>query len=153
MTMKKKSLNGEMVLLCYTKANGYSSAGAWSVWEASTSKLIVDPAYVARADNPSWALAFARIESHFFVNGGFMPDGQLIEEAYKIKHLPIIIIQGRYDVVCPPKTAWDLYKALGGAENTNIEYTIIDNHGHSAHEAGIEHALVDAANKFKYLKL
>jgi proline iminopeptidase len=101
---------------------------------------------------PIRALAFARIESHFFVNGGWMRDGQLIEEAYKIKHLPIIIVQGRYDVVCPAKTSWELYKALGGKENNNVEYIIIDDVGHSAHEVKVEQALVDAADRFKSIK-
>jgi proline iminopeptidase len=81
-----------------------------------------------------------------------MRDGQLIEEAHKIKHLPIIIIQGRYDVVCPAKTSWDLYKALGGKENKSVEYIIIDDVGHSAHEAKVERALVDAADRFKSTK-
>lgn len=98
------------------------------------------------------ALAFARIESHFFVNGGWMKEGQLIEDAHKIKDLPIIIIQGRYDVVCPAKTSWDLYQALGGPENPRVEYKIIGDVGHSAHESKVELALVDAADKFKSLK-
>jgi hypothetical protein len=59
------------------------------------------------------------------VNGGWLSDGQLIEEAYKIKHLQIAIIQGRYDIVCPAKTSWELYQALGGHENSNVEYRII----------------------------
>ena len=81
-----------------------------------------------------------------------MRDGQLIEEAHKIKHLPIIIVQGRYDVVCPAKTSWELYKALGGKENNNVEYIIIDDVGHSAHEVKVEQALVDAADRFKSIK-
>lgn len=81
-----------------------------------------------------------------------MKDGQLIEDAYKIKHLPIIIIQGRYDVVCPAKTSWDLYQALGGEKNDKVEYNIISDVGHSAHEDKVELALVDAANKFKFIK-
>jgi proline iminopeptidase len=81
-----------------------------------------------------------------------MEDGQLIRDAHKIAHLPIVIVQGRYDVVCPQKTSWELYKALGGKENKNVEYKILGNFGHSAHEPGIEEALVDAANKFKSLK-
>ena len=101
----------------------------------------------------SRALAFARIESHFFINGAWMKEGQLIEDASKIKHLPIIIIQGRYDVVCPAKSSWDLYQALGGDKNENVEYNIIGDSGHSAHEKSIEEALVDAANKFKSLKV
>ena len=81
-----------------------------------------------------------------------MRDGQLIEEAYKINHLPIIILQGRYDVVCPAKTSWDLYQALGGEKNEKVEYTIF-NCGHSAHEKELEEALVDAAEKFKSIKV
>jgi proline iminopeptidase len=95
------------------------------------------------------AVAFARIESHFFVNGGWLREGQLIEEADKIKHLPIVIIQGRYDIVCPAKTSWELYQALGGESNSNVEYKIIDDCGHSAHEKGVQEALVDATDKFK----
>jgi proline iminopeptidase len=81
-----------------------------------------------------------------------MKDGQLIEDAHKIKHLPIIILQGRYDVVCPAKTSWDLYQSLGGGKNENLEYIIINDVGHSAHETRLEEALVDAANKFKSIK-
>lgn len=128
-------------------------AGAWSTWESSTVELIVNREYIKKAENPKWALAFARIECHFFVNAGWMRDGQLIEEAYKIKHLPIFIVQGRYDVVCPAKTSWDLYQALGGKENSNVEYLVIADCGHSAHENKIEEALVDAAEKFKALKM
>jgi proline iminopeptidase len=128
------------------------SAGAWSTWETSTSKLVVDPAYIAKAGDPKWALAFARIEAHYFVNGGWMTDGQLITDAHKIAHLPIVIIQGRYDVVCPAKTSWDLYVALGGEKNKGVEYQVVGDAGHSAHETKIEEALVDAANRFKSLK-
>lgn len=81
-----------------------------------------------------------------------MEDGQLIKDAHKIKHLPISITQGRYDVVCPAKTSWQLYQALGGKENAKVDYNIVGNSGHSAHEVSIEEALVDAADKFKSLK-
>ncbi|KAE8449133.1 hypothetical protein EG329_008517 [Mollisiaceae sp. DMI_Dod_QoI] len=149
---------GDMMQAYYKRLTGDNEeeklkcAGAWSRWETATSKLIVDPKYIEKAENPKWALAFARIECHFFVNGGWMKDGQLVEEAHKIKHLPIVIIQGRYDVVCPAKTSWDLYQALGGESNSGVEYTILNDCGHSAHEKGIEEALVDAANKFKTIK-
>ncbi|RDW95367.1 putative proline iminopeptidase [Coleophoma crateriformis] len=149
---------GDMMRAYYTRLTGddeaeqHKCAGAWSTWETATSKLIVDPEYIKKAEDPKWALAFARIESHFFVNGGWMRDGQLIDDAHKIKHLPIIIIQGRYDVVCPAKTSWDLYKALGGKGNSNVEYQIIGDVGHSAHEVKVEEALVDAADKFKFIK-
>lgn len=81
-----------------------------------------------------------------------MRDGQLIEEAHKIKHLPIVLVQGRYDVCCTVKPSWDLYQALGGEKNPGLEYKVINDAGHSAHEKGIEKALVDAANKFKSIK-
>jgi len=81
-----------------------------------------------------------------------MDDGQLITDAHKIAHLPIVIIQGRYDVVCPAKTSWDLYVALGGEKNKGVEYQVVGDAGHSAHETKIEEALVDAANRFKGLK-
>ncbi|KAI4595411.1 hypothetical protein KJ359_006756 [Pestalotiopsis sp. 9143b] len=149
---------GDMMGAFYKRLTGDNEeeklkcADAWSRWEMSTSKLIVDPSYIAKAQDPKWALAFARIECHFFVNGGWMKDGQLIEDAHKIKHLPIVIVQGRYDVVCPAKTSWDLYQALGGKDNANVEYRIIGDAGHSAHEVTIEEALVDAVEKFKSIK-
>ncbi|PSS16957.1 hypothetical protein M430DRAFT_51279 [Amorphotheca resinae ATCC 22711] len=149
---------GDMMKAYYKRLTGDNEeeklkcAGAWSSWETATSKLMVDPEYIKKAEDPKWALAFARIECHFFVNGGWMRDGQLIEEAHKIKHLPIIIIQGRYDIVCPAKTSWELYQALGGEKNSNVTYQIIGDSGHSAHEKAIEEALVDAADKFKSLK-
>ncbi|TAQ83940.1 hypothetical protein B7494_g7737 [Chlorociboria aeruginascens] len=147
---------GDMMQAYYKRLTGENEeeklacAAAWSTWETSTSKLVVDPEYIKKAGNPKWALEFARIESHYFVNGGWLRDGQLIEEAYKIKHLPIIIIQGRYDVVCPAKTSFDLYQALGGKDNKMVQYRIF-NCGHSAHEKSIEEALVDAADQFSSL--
>ncbi|KAE9975973.1 hypothetical protein EG328_002899 [Venturia inaequalis] len=113
---------GDMMAAYYKRLTGDNEeekldcADAWSRWEAATSKLLVDPDYVARVDDPKFALAFARIECHYFVNGGFMEDGELLkpENIAKIKHLPISIVQGRYDVVCPAITSWELYKALGG---------------------------------------
>jgi proline iminopeptidase len=98
------------------------------------------------------ALAFARIESHYFLHGGWFTPSQLINDAPKIAHLPITIIQGRYDMVCPARTSWDLYQSLGGAKNGNVEYKIVADCGHSAHEKGIEEALVDACEKFKSVK-
>lgn len=82
-----------------------------------------------------------------------MEDGQLIKDAHKIKEIPISITQGRYDLVCPVKTSWELYQALGGKDNPNVDYNIVGECGHSAHEKKIEEALVDAADKFKSLKV
>ncbi|KAG9238515.1 proline iminopeptidase [Amylocarpus encephaloides] len=149
---------GDMMAAYYKRLTGddeevkLKCAGAWSTWENSASKLLVDRAYIQRSENPKWALEFARIESHFFVNGGWMYEGQLIAEASKIAHLPIVIIQGRYDMVCPAKTSWDLYKALGGEGNQNVSYRVLGGCGHSAHERGVEEALVDACEEFKRLR-
>jgi proline iminopeptidase len=150
---------GDMIAAYYRRLTGNDEeeklkcAGAWSTWESSTVTLVVDRENIRRAENPKFALASARIECHYFVNAGWMREGQLIEEAHLIKHLPIIIVQGRYDVVCPAKTSWDLYQALGGEENSNVEYLVIADCGHSGHETKIEEALVDAAETFKALKI
>jgi len=81
-----------------------------------------------------------------------MREGQLIEEAHKIAHLPIVIVQGRYDVVSPVKASWNLYQALGGEGNKGVEYRIVADAGHSEQEKGIQELLVDATEKFKNIK-
>lgn len=123
-------------------------ATAWSVWEMTTSRLYVDPDYVARAaEDDKFALAFARIESHYFVHGGFFKeDGQIIKEAAKLAHLPVTIVQGRYDLVCPMKTAWDLHKVLPSSE-----LVVVPDAGHSAKEPGIVDGLVRACDKYRDL--
>jgi proline iminopeptidase len=82
-----------------------------------------------------------------------MADGELLshENIEKIKHLPISIAQGRYDVVCPAVTSWNLYKALGGEKNEKLKYKILGDSGHSAHEIAIEEQLVQFADDFKTL--
>ncbi|KAM0754541.1 proline iminopeptidase [Meredithblackwellia eburnea MCA 4105] len=142
---------GDMVKAYYKRLTGTdekvrAEAGrAWSRWEMATSRLHVDPEYIARADEPGFADAFARIESHYFVNAGFMPDGELLkkENIDKIRHIPTVIVQGRYDVVCPATTAWELHKQFPEAE-----FIIIPDAGHSAIEAGTEKELVKATDKF-----
>ncbi|KUJ14049.1 proline iminopeptidase [Mollisia scopiformis] len=149
---------GDMIAAYYKRLTGDNEeeklkcASAWVTWESATVELIVNQEYIKKAQDSKWALPFARIESHFFVNGGWMREGQLIEDAYKIKHLPVFIVQGRYDVVCPAKTSWELYQALGGKENSNVEYLIIPGCGHSSHEKRIEESLVNATEKFKIFK-
>jgi len=125
-----------------------SAAKAWSTWECATSRLHVDPEYIARADDDGFADRFARIECHYFVNEGFMPDGQLLEPKYidKIRHIPAVIIQGRYDSVCPAVTAWDLHKAWPEAK-----FVWVADAGHSAKESGTEKELLQATNDFKDL--
>ena len=121
------------------------AARAWSVWEGSTSKLYFDYEMIEKFADPTFALAFARIECHYFMNNAFFPtDNYLIEQAGKIRHIPATIVQGRYDVVCPATSAWELHRAWPEAE-----LRIIPDAGHSATEPGIIDALVEATDQFK----
>lgn len=121
-----------------------SAARAWSVWEASTSFLIQNEDFMAQLDEPEAALAMARIECHYFVNGGFFESpNQILEAVDKIRHIPCVIVQGRYDVVCPPTTAWDLHRAWPEAD-----FKLIANAGHSAFDPANAAALIEATNRF-----
>ncbi|NER82399.1 MAG: prolyl aminopeptidase [Leptolyngbya sp. SIO1D8] len=123
------------------------AAKAWSIWEASTSKLIPDPSLMEKFGQDAFATAFARIECHYFMNGGFLetPD-QLLENASRLRSIPGVIVQGRYDVVCPTKTAWELHQAWPEAE-----FVLVPDAGHSATEVGIINALLSATNRFALL--
>lgn len=124
------------------------AAKAWSIWEGSTSKLFLDPQFIQKFAGDVFALAFARIESHYFFNRGFFEsDNWILENVHKIASIPCVIVQGRYDVVCPMTSAWDLKKALPGAQ-----LVIVPDAGHSAQEPGIVSALVSAANNFRELE-
>jgi proline iminopeptidase len=121
------------------------AARAWSVWEGSTSKLIFDYAMIEKFADPDFALAFARIECHYFMNNAFFPtDNYLIENVGKIRHIPAVIVQGRYDVVCPIQSAWELHRAWPEAD-----FRVIPDAGHSATEPGIIDALIDATDRLK----
>ena len=123
------------------------AARAWSVWEGSTSKLHQDPKLIEKFDKPQMAVAFARIECHYFVNKGFFEcDDQLLRDIDHIRHLPGVIVHGRYDVVCPAKNAWDLHKAWPEAE-----FKLVPCAGHSMTEPGIRDALLEATEKFAEL--
>ena len=90
-----------------------AAAKAWSVWEASTSKLQVDQKLQDKFGEDEFAIAFARIECHYFINGGFFEQADhLLANIDRIRHLPAVIVQGRYDVVCPMRSAWDLQSCL-----------------------------------------
>ena len=120
------------------------AAKAWSVWEARTSFLYQDPNHVESSAADKFALAFARIECHYFVNGGFFDrDDQLLANAYRLKGIPAVIVQGRYDVVCPLRSAWDLHQAWPEAD-----LRIVADAGHSALEAGNVHELICATDRF-----
>lgn len=124
-----------------------AAAKAWSVWEASTSKLIPSTASKQRFGMAEFAEAFARIECHYFVNQGFFErENLLLENIDLIRHIPGVIVQGRYDVVCPMKSAWELHKAWSEAE-----FVVIPDAGHSVSEPGIKDALIKATDRFAAL--
>lgn len=120
------------------------AARHWSVWEASTSHLHVSSATIDRFGADTFALAFARIEAHYFVNDAFMdtPE-QILRDVGRIRQIPAVIVQGRYDVVCPLKSAWELARAWPEAE-----LKIVPDAGHSAFEPGIVHELIVATDRF-----
>ena len=121
------------------------AARAWSVWEGSTSKLIPDEKLINDFGDPHKALSLARIEAHYFMNNAFFEtDNYLIENVGNIRHIPAVMVQGRYDVVCPMMSAWELHSAWSEAE-----LQIIGNAGHSATEPGIISALVDATDRLR----
>jgi proline iminopeptidase len=124
-----------------------AAARAWSVWEGSTSKLIPSPTLINDFGDPDKALPLARIECHYFVNNSFFPsDNYLIENIDKIRNIPTVIVQGRYDVVCPMMSAWELHRAWPEAK-----LEIIADAGHSATEPGIIDGLVRATEQYKNL--
>jgi proline iminopeptidase len=123
------------------------AARAWSVWEASTAHLLQDHDYVASCAGDEFSLAFARIECHYFVNHGFLDrENQLIEDVPKIRQIPATIVQGRYDVICPTVSAWELHRAWPEAD-----FRIVPDAGHSAFEPGIVHELVSATDRYASL--
>ena len=119
------------------------AARAWSVWEGSTIKLLPNKQNSSNYGQDQFALAFARIENHYFTHGGWMNDGQLIRDAGKLKNIPGIIIQGRYDVCTPAVTAWELHRAWPEAQ-----FVIVDDAGHAFDEPGIMNQLIEATDKF-----
>jgi proline iminopeptidase len=121
------------------------AARAWSVWEGRTSCLLPNAELIAKSAGDEFSLAFARIECHYFVHGGFL-DGEraLLANAGKIASIPGVIVQGRYDVVCPMQSAWELHRAWPGAD-----LRIVADAGHSAFEPGITHELVEATDRFR----
>jgi proline iminopeptidase len=120
------------------------AARAWSTWEGATSFLKMNRGYVAKFEDAAYAAAFARIECHYFLNGGFLrSDDQLIADVGRIRNIPAVIVQGRYDVVCPMRSAWDLHRAWPQAD-----LRIVPDAGHSAFERGITHELIAATDHF-----
>ncbi len=142
---------GDLMSAYYRRLTGadpearLAAAKAWSVWEGSTSFLLPDPQHVAGTAVDAFALAFARIECHYFVHGGFFEhEDQLLRNAGRLRGIPAVIVQGRYDVVCPMRSAWDLHRAWPEAD-----FRIVPDAGHSAFEPGIAHELIEATDRFR----
>jgi proline iminopeptidase len=120
-----------------------SAARAWSMWEGATSYLRTNSSYLSKFEDPEYAAAFARIEAHYFVNRGFMDsDDQLLRDAHRLRDIRGVIVQGRYDLVCPMRSAWDLHRAWPQAQ-----LRIVPDAGHSAMETGITRELVGATDR------
>ncbi len=113
---------GDLITAYHRRLTGSSPAAqieaakAWSLWEGETITLLPNPAFTDQHGEDAFALAFARIENHYFFNDGFMTEGQLIDNAGRLRDIPGIIVQGRYDIATPVKTAWDLHRAWPEAE-------------------------------------
>lgn len=122
-----------------------AAARAWASWEGATSFIKPNRNYMATTAGDHFALAFARIECHYFINGGFFEhDDQLLANIDRIRHIPATIVHGRYDVVCPLVNAWDLHRAWPEAD-----LRIIPDAGHSAFEPGNRHALIEATDRYR----
>jgi proline iminopeptidase len=142
---------GDMVRAYYKRLTSddpvvrQEAARAWSVWEAGTSNFYVKPEVVAKMSDDAFSLAFARIECHYFVNDGWLTgDKALLKNIDQIRNIPGVIVQGRYDVVCPMESAWALHRAWPEAD-----LRIVADAGHSAFEPGIASELVEATDRFR----
>lgn len=125
------------------RAAQVAAAKAWSVWEGETIRLLPDATLSATHEDDAFALAFARIENHYFVHRGWLEEGQLIHDAGKLRDIPGMIVQGRYDMACPAETAWALHKAWPEAR-----FEMIEGAGHAYNEPGILDALIRATDSF-----
>ncbi len=116
---------------------------AWSTWEGATITLLPNPDYAAHFAEDDYAIAFARIENHFFVHAGWLEEGQLLRDAGKLKDIPGVIVHGRYDMPCPAKYAWQLHKAWPKAD-----FHLVEGAGHAYLEPGILDQLIRATDRF-----
>lgn len=119
------------------------AARAWSRWEGRTITLRPNQTLADHFSDGHFALAFARIENHYFVNAGFVDEGQLLRDAYRLANIPGVIVQGRYDIATPVRTAWDLAKVWPSAK-----LEIVPDAGHAYDEPGILQALIAATDQF-----
>ena len=121
-----------------------AAAKEWTRWEMATSRLFPDPEYLEKADDLDFAVAFARIECHYFINGIFVEEGFILKRTKAIEHIPTVIVQGRYDVVCPPRSAWELHKAM-----PQSRLVMVPDAGHSMGEVSIARELVAATDALR----
>ena len=142
---------GDLLTAFYTRLRALdpsvrkAAAKAWSTWEGALLRLCPDPKILAAFTESTHADAVARIECHYFVNHCFFStDNWLLENVSRIRHIPAVIIHGRYDVVCPLENAWELHRAWPEAK-----LEIIPAAGHAASEPGIADALIRATNHFR----
>jgi proline iminopeptidase len=125
------------------RARQIEAARAWSLWEGETITLLPDPKHTEQHGEEDFALAFARIENHYFVHGGWLRERQLLDDAHKLQGIPGVIVHGRYDMPCPARYAWELHKAWPEAE-----FFLIEGAGHAYSEPGILDRLIYATDKF-----
>jgi proline iminopeptidase len=119
-------------------------ARAWARWEFSAISFWPDASKHADVDSDQFAVSFARVECHYFVNGGFFDaDDHVIRNLDKVRHIPTVLIQGRYDMCTPMRTAWDIHKAWPQAE-----FRLVGDAGHAGSEPGIVHELICATDRF-----
>ncbi len=137
----------DMVSAYYRRLTGedevtrMAAAKAWSIWEGRTATLRPSKSVIGHFGDPYTALSLARIECHYFMNNIFLDENQLLRDAYLLRDIPGVIVQGRYDIICPIQSAWELHKAWPQAE-----LKVIDDAGHSASEPGIIDALVSSTD-------
>ncbi|QCO02508.1 prolyl aminopeptidase [Azospirillum argentinense] len=125
-------------------ATRMAAARVWSLYEGSCSSLLPSPELIATSAEDTHALGLARIEAHYFRSNRFTPEDRLLRDVHRIRHLPGVIVQGRYDIVCPIASADELRRAWPEAD-----YRVVPDAGHSAMEPGIRAALVQATERFK----
>ncbi|MBB5684520.1 prolyl aminopeptidase [Sphingobium boeckii] len=125
------------------RAAQIEAAKAWSLWEGETISLLPNPDFSNQHGDDDFALAFARIENHYFVHKGWLDEGQLLRDAGKLKGIPGVIVHGRYDMACPADTAWALHRAWPEAE-----FHLVEGAGHAFNEPGILDRLIRATDGF-----
>ncbi len=139
----------EMMQAYYRRLTGedravrIAAAKTWSLWEGETITLLPEPATSGRFGVNDFADAFARLETHYFVNAGWLEEGQLLRDAHKLNGIPGVIAHGRYDMPCPAKNAWALHKAW-----PESEFFLVEGAGHAYSEPGILDRLIYATDKF-----